>query len=353
MSDGNASSPKDEMLSSADYVALLEAVQQLHECRSLKTFPDRVVRVLSHLIPCDLAAYNEVNIALGRMVMKEIPEVPKKEPLVRAWERWMGQHPVLSYYRETGDGQALAISDFLEEEEFHALAIYRECYAHLGAEDQLAAGIFLGDSVVIGLAFNRRECSFTMRERTLLNLMRSHVVQAYLAAREFDSLREERQVMIAALGNAGHGVVRFDDRGLLEACSPEVPPALGVRDKEAVARLDWLMQGWQEAMSTGNALTPSPDNDLLKVRWRRAGSRWVGIISEAADSRVARQFGLSRREAEVLRWMAEGKSNGEISLILGIAEGTVKIHVQRVLIKLGTPNRAAAVAMLRGDQDLA
>src|SRR5580765_5364857 len=53
-------------------------------------------------------------------------------------------------------------------------------------------------------------------------------------------------------------------------------------------------------------------------------------------------LGLTPREAEVLLWIAQGKSNGEIAIILGCAENTVKVHLARTFEKLGIENRNAA-----------
>lgn len=52
--------------------------------------------------------------------------------------------------------------------------------------------------------------------------------------------------------------------------------------------------------------------------------------------------GLSRREVEVLRLIAHGKTNKEIGSVLGISDRTVQIHVSRVYDKIGTCNRAGA-----------
>ena len=53
-------------------------------------------------------------------------------------------------------------------------------------------------------------------------------------------------------------------------------------------------------------------------------------------------LGLTPREAEVLLWIAQGKSNGDIATILGCAENTVKVHTARIFEKLGIENRNAA-----------
>lgn len=53
-------------------------------------------------------------------------------------------------------------------------------------------------------------------------------------------------------------------------------------------------------------------------------------------------LGLTMREAEVLLWIAQGKSNGDIGGILGATEGTVKKHAQHIFEKLGVESRNAA-----------
>ena len=50
-------------------------------------------------------------------------------------------------------------------------------------------------------------------------------------------------------------------------------------------------------------------------------------------------LGLTAREAEVLYWIAYGKTNPEIAIILGVAPTTMKKHVQSILAKLGVESR--------------
>jgi RNA polymerase sigma factor (sigma-70 family) len=54
---------------------------------------------------------------------------------------------------------------------------------------------------------------------------------------------------------------------------------------------------------------------------------------------------LSQREAEVLRLVAEGKTNKEIATTLFITVNTVKVHLSRILEKLRVRNRQQAVAL--------
>ncbi len=54
---------------------------------------------------------------------------------------------------------------------------------------------------------------------------------------------------------------------------------------------------------------------------------------------------LTPREQEVLDHIIHGASNKEIARALGVAEVTVKLHMRRILQKLGVRNRAGAVAV--------
>jgi DNA-binding NarL/FixJ family response regulator len=56
-------------------------------------------------------------------------------------------------------------------------------------------------------------------------------------------------------------------------------------------------------------------------------------------------LGLTPRETEVLTWVAQGKTNSEIAVMLGARTGTICKHVERILIKLNVENRTAAAAI--------
>ncbi|MBS0334217.1 MAG: hypothetical protein JSS35_15720 [Proteobacteria bacterium] len=70
------------------------------------------------------------------------------------------------------------------------------------------------------------------------------------------------------------------------------------------------------------------------------------LITFAAGEPEEPEARLTPRERNVLAWVAEGKSDWEISVILGVSETTVRFHADNARRKLGAVNRAHAVARL-------
>ncbi len=66
------------------------------------------------------------------------------------------------------------------------------------------------------------------------------------------------------------------------------------------------------------------------------------LVHEKSCKKIPR---LTPREREVLLWALEGKTNWEISIILGISQESIKGHVANILRKLEASNRAHAVAI--------
>jgi len=99
---------------------------------------------------------------------------------------------------------------------------------------------------------------------------------------------------------------------------------------------------------------PVARTDLLasvKVRLERRDAHEAELESAKSSAGFNPNFespkpleslGLTPREAEVLLWVAQGKSNGDIAILLGMAEKTVKKHMGSIFDKLGLEGRNAA-----------
>jgi DNA-binding CsgD family transcriptional regulator len=69
------------------------------------------------------------------------------------------------------------------------------------------------------------------------------------------------------------------------------------------------------------------------------------LMNESIAVAAFKKLGLTRREADVLLWIARGKSNVEISMALCISPRTVKKHLEHVFRKLGVRTRLAAAVV--------
>ena len=83
-----------------------------------------------------------------------------------------------------------------------------------------------------------------------------------------------------------------------------------------------------------------------------ADDEWMLVLTEssngAAIEALSLQFRLTAREAEVLYWVAQGKTNRDIGDILGTRPKTITKHLEHVFEKLGVETRTAAAAKVLG-----
>lgn len=200
-------------------------------------------------------------------------------------------------------------------------------------------------------------------DRLLLNLLRPHLNQGYRNAARFTELRDDLARMAAGVEAVDRGIVFLDPRGHARSMTSRarrwISEYFGSRARaaqtlpEAIRR--WLMAA---AASPADAL-PRPPTPLvverpgqrLVVRLVAAGSDRMLVLEERHASLSPRRLeslGLTRREAEVLAWVAEGKTNAEIAVILGASGRTIAKHLEHVYRKLGVETRTAAAAVSLG-----
>jgi len=92
-------------------------------------------------------------------------------------------------------------------------------------------------------------------------------------------------------------------------------------------------------------LQPDASGAQIGAALQAAAADLLVLSPESAESHTASpaHSGLSAREIEVLKLIAEGLANKEIAYRLGLSEHTVKFHVSSLLGKLGAGSRAEAV----------
>ncbi len=138
--------------------------------------------------------------------------------------------------------------------------------------------------------------------------------------------------------------------GVLRKRYPHIPVVVlsALDDADTVAK---VMKGG----AAGFVSKASPTDVLLDaLREVLAGEIWLppeyrGVSGKRKRARtVAERYGLTKSQACVLDLLAEGKTNREIAELLGVTEGTVKIHVSAIFKALGVSNRSQALLVAQG-----
>ncbi len=135
-------------------------------------------------------------------------------------------------------------------------------------------------------------------------------------------------------------------------------PAVPVVVLSALDDLDTV----NRAMRLGAAgyVTKSGDGDTLLEALKRVLEGEIYLpphlhdrLSVSLSSGLGRgrtlvdRYGLTEGQRRVTELLREGKSNREIGDLLGLTEGTVKVHVSKIFRKLGVVSRAEAIALFQ------
>jgi len=334
---------------------ILGALEIVSEVSDPAAFPDAAVAALRSLVPCEVATYNEVASG-GRTIVLWYPEEVTPPPdAARVLESHAHEHPLVQEIVRTGDGSPRAISDFLTEDQFRALTLYREIFAPLGLVDQLAVGLPAPPPVIVGIALNRDRRGFDVAEREMANLLRPYLIQAHRAVH-----LAARLDAVAAIGLGDRFGFLVGHGGRVEPLHGELPGWCPAGELFPGGRLDDEMRGWfaSEQRWSGNESLPPLSRPL--VRRVRSGSftlhrarSTAGPVLVVSRSRplpqdgipILRRLGLTLRESEVLALVAAGHTNEGVAAQLGVSRSTVKRHLESIYGKLGVRNRTEAATL--------
>jgi len=186
------------------------------------------------------------------------------------------------------------------------------------------------------------------------------IVVDELLARVRVHLRNARRSAAAhsALDATGRFLLSVTPEGSLRWSTPQavrllrqVSPEMQETDFRLPPEIiDWMARAAEGGTENATYVWNAGERklELAYLGQVRAGERLLRVTQaeprEDAD-RLRRHFALTGREAEVLLWIARGKSNKDISTVLGISPRTVNKHLEQVFEKLGVENRASAAAV--------
>lgn len=335
---------------------MLEFVGDLAELEDPEDFRAALLPGLRELVPCELASYNEVDIEIEWVVTALDPPEAMPPDGAEIFVRFGHQNPLLARYQRTRDGRPYKWSDLITRRELHRTELYSQLYGPMGVEYQIAFCLPTPPEVVIAFALNRGRRDFSESERRLLELVRAPLIRAYRTVERYGELVKRLEAIERGLERTGLGVVTLErseagyEPGLV---SEEAGRALGLDGTGDAQELPLRVRAWLELDQGAHERPPlvleGPGQVRSVIRLlpaRREGevdALLVEPVGEMVSTRTLQAAGLTPREAQVVRLLALGHSNGLIATELGVSPRTVQKHLQRIYEKLGTTSRTQTV----------
>ncbi|HVM47565.1 MAG TPA: helix-turn-helix transcriptional regulator [Candidatus Acidoferrum sp.] len=341
---------------------MLDGVAAIYAHHDLESFGRRLLSLVPKMVSATYSSYNEFNPRQRRGAHIFDPPDVSLGPPDRAWALLLREQPLIRHYQRTGDGTARKISDFMSRGAYHETALYCEIFRRAGVEFQMAFYLPERPPNSVAIALIRDHRDFSEQDRLVLNLLRPHLFQAYGNAQIIHELRREAAGMTGALEATARSVIALDSRGAMRTC-----PACAHRwlrqyfpkPREAQQLPDAVRSWIRQQQLPATRANELPRERLPLVAERELGRLTIRLLNDCAPGRsllvleeraklsaaALRKLGLTGREAEVLWWLAQGKSNPEIGIILRLSTGTVHKHTEHIFQKLGVETRTAAAAL--------
>ncbi|WP_166443091.1 helix-turn-helix transcriptional regulator [Phragmitibacter flavus] len=330
---------------------------------------DHLIEGIAKLIPLNSFWVTSSDLHAGQVTSYLGPWAQEAVDLVPTFCQHVQDHPQFMALCQGKSARVDSVSDYVSRKAWRATGMFDEVISKIAAEDQMSTSTPLNDRVMFSLVVNRDGWGFGGQERALLALLAPHAIQAWrtrwLLKRiglqqtgGFNSTLPDLcfQAMIDSFGNvveAEEGALRWlreTFAAKIFALTPVLPEPL----------LSWLRSTLAQVQSGGESLASLPLSTQvtsprgIHLQARLAPGPLYGLhaiaIERMADPvslGIARlqKLNLSERQAEVLYWLAEGKTNDEIAGILRISLFTVKAHLRTIFNLLMVENRHSAAAM--------
>jgi len=340
-------------LKEGDSAAILDLVEGLTAAETLDEYSRMAMIGMRELIPCIDSSYNEMNPSAGRIRWTAEPENSRMGEFAPLFAQLMRQNPLVSHFEDTADTRAMMWSDLMSPDEIQQTELWQSMFRPLGVYSQMAMVVPTPPGIVVGFAVNTDETGFSERDRAVFNALRPHLAHFYRSIR----LQQEAQEVAGWTGALANG------GGIVEAVtnnSKDLADATGITLSTGEPLPDSLRRPFENGVKGYNPSRPAVLSRSTRLSEEADGvAGWhvpgpigphVVVVQTQVDAMGRRltEAGLTGRQAEVALQLAEGGTNAVIARRLGIAEGTLRKHLEKVYRALDVTDRASAIAKIRG-----
>jgi len=348
-----------------DIKAVLEFLPELYRPRDSKAFERYLVSALPKIIPANITQFHRGDASSFPLQHEPVTH-PDEFPLpdiLEILETYSHEHPMTSHIVKCPSYNPHRLSNLISRQSFHSTNLYNYLYRHYRVEEMMSLSLSK-DSPTEDILALCRDTHFNERERQMYELLRPHLGLALENARALTLVQSELTQLSEAVVSMGRGLVTLNEEGRVTLITPLAFDWLA-EYFEQPPRADALpdpVERWFRAekrkLSAKEDSMPPPLSPLLAERGGKTLT--VRLISDVnGDSllleetaprpsahSIRERFSLTARQAEVLYWVAEGKTNGEIGTILSMSARTVAKHLEHIYQKIGVETRTAAATLV-------
>ncbi len=358
-------------LTQADLQGILEFLKKLYSSYSFEQISTLIISLLPVLISADAVCQSTLDFEKrSYQAISSISSAPYPEDLETVIFHNPAENPLIANYLKTGDSRAYKISDFLNQNQLHRLeGVYQSFLRPIGMEDQM--GIVLQDNTPVNRnGFSQiksvtaisavREQNFSERDRVVLNLLHPHLLNAFQNVSVLTQMQQELIQLNQTIDQLGAVILNLDGQAQLMTHRAFQWLTQYFQPPSHQSRLPEDLQHWVQyqisLMTQSSELPPAS----LPLRLERDGKQlMIRVVCDPLNNQylllmqeqriqslsveLLELLGLTRREAEVLLWVAQDKSNAEIGSLLICSDATVKKHLEHIYQKLGVQTRMSAV----------
>jgi DNA-binding CsgD family transcriptional regulator len=355
-----------ERLTQQQLQVLLKFVRGFYACHDRDAFISYLLYGISTVISVELTVFAEVDDG-GRVIDVRVEPAPVTCPDFRQlFELYFPQHPHFTYYQQTGDASAIKLSDLFNKRQLRTLELYSDLYEPMKVEHMM--GMVLPGSRLCSFAMSlhRGRRDFSEQERLTLNLLRPHLVQAFANVETIGVMRQKVGLLVQAMEAKDQGVVLLTKDGRVRLINGRAQYWLGEYFGCSSGRADLLPDVFRAWLAHQESALHVKDDiplarkpfvverkgECLVVRHLCEADRCILVMEQQptiVHPAAFKPSDLTGREAEVLLWVAQGKTNAEVGAILDMSSRTVQKHLEHIFKKLGVETRVAATRVLASE----
>jgi DNA-binding CsgD family transcriptional regulator len=343
-----------------DFERVLQFVKGLYEPRTPDALSQHLVSALLALVPATFVASGSVQSGAtqqARALRSDPPEFASPQ-FTAIVTRHLPANPMFALYQRKCSVQFTRWSDLQPFSQFQRTAVYNEAFRHAGVRDWCTLFSYCGTDRLDGVGIGLHK-QLSNAHRDILVSISPHLLQAFRLAHTSSALIEMASIKSGA-NCLERGLVAIDLDGTVTMETPSATRSLEKYFPKRTGRCLpeqlalWISQS-DENLRKGTDLPDvrrplvieRGDNHLTVHLLSKPEQNFLVLVEHrwAIDPASLEVLRLTRRESQILAYVAVGKTNPEIGIILGISSRTVSKHVEHILDGLGAETRTAAAAM--------